>query len=136
MKFQVSPAALSHIIRRNPDIKSLKTRGCRHLLRQGTETKEGKLCNPSYMPEELYYELGRSCKLEEIELGWGFSFFSLGALKPAARTLRTLLVGLGGSLGPDGLKLLPTICPMLERLILYFQVMLVYIHDVNYFMDQ
>ncbi|KAI3447487.1 hypothetical protein Pfo_004152 [Paulownia fortunei] len=119
---KVSSAALSHVIRRNPDLKSLKTRGCRHLLRQESETKERKLCNPSHTPEELYSELGNSCKLEEIELGWGFSFFSLGALKPAIRTLRTLLVGLGGSLSPDGLKLLPTICPMLETLILYFQV--------------
>ncbi|EYU38623.1 hypothetical protein MIMGU_mgv1a0009752mg, partial [Erythranthe guttata] len=119
---EVSFAALSRIIRRNPDLKSLKTRGCIHLLRQESETKERKLFNPLYTPEEIYYELGKSCKLEEIELGWGFSFFSLEALKPAMRTLRTLLVGLGGSLGPDGLKLLPAICPLLETLILFFQV--------------
>ncbi|KAL9150131.1 hypothetical protein ABFS82_12G149400 [Erythranthe guttata] len=119
---EVSFAALSRIIRRNPDLKSLKTRGCIHLLRQESETKERKLFNPLYTPEEIYSELGKSCKLEEIELGWGFSFFSLEALKPAMRTLRTLLVGLGGSLGPDGLKLLPAICPLLETLILFFQV--------------
>ncbi|KAL8505061.1 hypothetical protein ACS0TY_016319 [Phlomoides rotata] len=119
---KVSYAALYHVICRNPNLISLKARGCRHLLLLESETKERKLCNPSCAPEELYLKLGKSCKLQEIELGWGFSFISLGALKPAIRTLRTLVVGLGGSLGPDGLKLLPSFCPMLESLILYFQV--------------
>ncbi|KAK6126338.1 hypothetical protein DH2020_039910 [Rehmannia glutinosa] len=109
---KVSSATLSHVIHTNPGLKSLKARGCRHLLVQES----------AHTPEELYSVLGNLCKLEEIELGWGFSFFSLGDLKPAIRTLRTLVVGLGGSLGPDGLKLLPTICPILETLILYFQV--------------
>ncbi|KAL6514374.1 hypothetical protein OROHE_019116 [Orobanche hederae] len=118
----VSSAALCRVIHRNPGLKSLKTRGCRHLLRQESGNKETKLCSLSQTPEELYSVLGNLCKLEEIELGWGFSFISLQALKPAVRTLRTLVVGLGGSLGPDGLILLPTICPMLETLILYFQV--------------
>ncbi|KAK6152320.1 hypothetical protein DH2020_014955 [Rehmannia glutinosa] len=119
---KVSSATLSHVIHRNPGLKSLKARGCRHLSLQESENNERNLCNPSLTPEKLYSALGNLRKLEEIELGWGFSFFSLEALKPAIRTLRTLVVGLGGSLGPDGLKLLPTICPMLETLILYFQV--------------
>ncbi|KAL0344768.1 UNVERIFIED_CONTAM: BTB/POZ domain-containing protein FBL11 [Sesamum radiatum] len=119
---EVSVPALAHVIRRNPDLKSLKIRGCRHLLQQESETKERKLCIPSFTPQDFYSELGKSCKLEEFEVGWGFSFFSLAALKPAITTLRSLVVGLGGSLGHDGLKLLPTICPMLEILILYFQV--------------
>ncbi|KAL0336990.1 UNVERIFIED_CONTAM: BTB/POZ domain-containing protein FBL11 [Sesamum calycinum] len=119
---EVSVPALVHVICRNPDLKSLKIRGCRHLLRQESETKERKLYIPSFTPQDLYSELGKSCKLEEFEVGWGFSFFSLATLKPAITTLRSLVVGLGGSLGHDGLKLLPTICPMLETLILYFQV--------------
>ncbi|KAG8374153.1 hypothetical protein BUALT_Bualt11G0101200 [Buddleja alternifolia] len=119
---KVSCAALSHVIRRNPNLKSLKTRGCRHLLQEEIESRERELRGPSYTSEELYSRLGESCKLEEIELGWGFSFFSLAALKPATRTLKTFVVGLGGSLGCDCLKLLPTICPLLETLILYFQV--------------
>ncbi|GFP88113.1 BTB/POZ domain-containing protein fbl11 [Phtheirospermum japonicum] len=115
---EVRSAVLCHVIYRNPGLKILKMRGCRNLLQQ-----ESELCNPSsHNPEEFYSVLGNLCKLEEIEVGWGFSFFSLGALKPALRTLRTFVVGLGGSLGPDGLNLLPTICPMLETLILYFQV--------------
>lgn len=108
---QVSSAALLHVISRNPGLKSLRTRGCSAILQQEIE---------------LYAELGKSCKLEELELGWGFSYFSLGALKPAIKTLRTLVVGLGGSLGPDGLELLPPYCPMLETLVLYFQVLYVY----------
>lgn len=76
----------------------------------------------THTPEEFFVELGKSCKLEELELGWGFSYFSLRALKPAINILRTLVVGLGGSLGPDGLELLPSFCPMLETLIIYFQV--------------
>ncbi|KAL0333453.1 UNVERIFIED_CONTAM: BTB/POZ domain-containing protein FBL11 [Sesamum angustifolium] len=123
---EVSVPALVHVICRNPDLKSLKIRGCRHLLRQESETKERKLCIPSFTPQDLYSELGKSCKLEEFEVGWGFSFFSLATLKPAITTLRSLVVGLGGSLGHDGLKLLPTICPMLDTLILYFQRMSIF----------
>ncbi|KAL3646853.1 hypothetical protein CASFOL_009397 [Castilleja foliolosa] len=115
---EVRSAVLCHVINRNPGLKVLKIRGCRNLVQQ-----ESELCNlSSHNPQELYSVLGSSCKLEEIEVGWGFSFFSLGALKPAIRTLRTFVVGLGGSVGPDGLNMLPTICPMLEKLILYFQV--------------
>lgn len=65
-----------------------------------------------------------SCKLEEISLGWGFSSLAVEALRPAVAALRALTVGLGGSLGEDALRLLPTICPLLERLTLYFQVVL------------
>ncbi|CAA0829674.1 ubiquitin-protein ligases, partial [Striga hermonthica] len=108
---KVSAAAISHVIHRNPGLKSLRVRGCRHLVQQEGEDNEQK----------LYSVLGNLCKLEEIELGWGFSFFSLAALKPATKTLRSLCVGLGGSLAPDGLKQLTTICPMLETLTLYFQ---------------
>ncbi|XP_051148897.1 BTB/POZ domain-containing protein FBL11 isoform X3 [Andrographis paniculata] len=119
---EVSGAALSHIICRNPHLKSLKARGCRHLLPQEVDAHETKTCMLSDTIEEWYSVLGRSCKLEEIELGWGITYFSLRALEPALRTLRTLVVGVGGSLGEDGLKLLPSCCQMLETLVLYFQV--------------
>ncbi|GER33719.1 ubiquitin-protein ligases [Striga asiatica] len=108
---KVSAAAICHVIHKNTGLKSLRARGCRHLVQQEGEDEEQK----------LYSVLGNLCKLEEIELGWGFSFFSLEALKPAIKTLRSLCVGLGGSLAPDGLKQLTTICPMLETLTLYFQ---------------
>ncbi|KAF3950835.1 hypothetical protein CMV_023460 [Castanea mollissima] len=64
-----------------------------------------------------------NCKLEEITLGWGFSsYLSLEALQPAIMSLRSITVGLGGSLGEDALKRLPAACPMLETVILHFQV--------------
>ncbi|KAK4478720.1 hypothetical protein RD792_014218 [Penstemon davidsonii] len=119
---KVSCAALYHVICRNPDLKCLKTRGCTNLLQLEMESEERKLCNASFTKEELYSQLGKSCKLEEIEFGWGFSLLSLEALKPAIRTLRTIQIGVGGSLGHNGLKLLPVLCPLLETLILYFQV--------------
>lgn len=105
---------MGHVVRGNPLLKCLIARGCRHLLQE-----ENDILGNSPV---LYYELGKSCNLEEISLGWGFSFFSLEALRPAIKMLRTFIVGLGGSLGKDGLKLVPTFCPWLETLILYFQV--------------
>ncbi|KAJ8533886.1 hypothetical protein K7X08_007210 [Anisodus acutangulus] len=118
---KVSCHAVSHVVRRNPDLKCLVARGCRHLLQEENDILESSPAL-SYNCPVLYYELGNSCNLEEISLGWGFSFFSLEALRPAIKMLRTFVVGLGGSLGEDGLKLVPTFCPWLETLILYFQV--------------
>ncbi|XP_075510046.1 BTB/POZ domain-containing protein FBL11 isoform X1 [Primulina tabacum] len=119
---KVSCNALSRVICRNLDLKFLKTRGCTQLVQEQIGTKETKLCLSSFSPKELFSDLGKSCQLEEIELGWGFSFLSFGALKPAIRTLRTLTIGLGASLGLEGLKLIPITCPLLEMVVLYFQV--------------
>lgn len=112
---------MGHVVRRSPHLKCLIARGCRHLLQEENNILEN-FPTLSYNCPVLYYELGKSCNLEEISLGWGFSFFSLEALRPAIKMLRTFIVGLGGSLGEDGLKLVPTFCPWLETLILYFQV--------------
>ncbi|KAK9290248.1 hypothetical protein L1049_008415 [Liquidambar formosana] len=119
---QVSGAALTHIIRGNPGLKCLKARGCRNLFQQELNVEGGEFSSLYSSCKELYFELGKTCKLEEIALGWGFTCFSLEALKPAIMSLRTISVGLGGSLGEDALALLPTTCPLLESLILYFQV--------------
>ncbi|XP_055807425.1 BTB/POZ domain-containing protein FBL11 isoform X2 [Solanum dulcamara] len=118
---KVSCHAVGHVVRRNPLLKGLIARGCRHLLQEENDILENSPVL-SYICPVLYYELGKSCNLEEISLGWGFSFFSMEALRPAIKMLRTFTVGLGGSLGEDGLKLVPAFCPLLETLILYFQV--------------
>ncbi|XP_009627140.1 BTB/POZ domain-containing protein FBL11 isoform X2 [Nicotiana tomentosiformis] len=118
---KVSCHAVGHVVRRSPHLKCLIARGCRHLLQEENNILENSP-TLSYNCPVLYYELGKSCNLEEISIGWGFSFFSLEALRPAIKMLRTFIVGLGGSLGEDGLKLVPTFCPWLETLILYFQV--------------
>ena len=75
------------------------------------------------MYKDLYLQLG-NCKLEEITLGWGFSYLSLEALQPAIMSLMSITMGLGGSLGEDALKRLPAPCPMLESVILHFQVLI------------
>ncbi|CAL5419740.1 unnamed protein product [Camellia sinensis] len=119
---KVSSAALAHIISRNPGLKCLKAKGCRNLFHQKSKTEGGVFSSFKYSCREWYIELGETCKLEEIALGWGFSCFSLEALKPAITTLRAITVGLGASLGQDSIELLPTTCPLLETVILYFQV--------------
>ena len=39
-------------------------------------------------------------------------------------SLRSITVGLGGSLGEDALKRLPAACPMLESVILHFRILI------------
>jgi hypothetical protein len=122
-KLQVSGSALAHLVQGNPSLKCLNARGCRNMLPQESSTSGGEYYS-SYMFKELYLELGKNCRLEEIALGWGFSCFSLEALQPAIMSLRSITVGLGASLGEDALKRLPATCPMLESVILHFQVLL------------
>lgn len=117
----ISGAALHHVVCTNPGLKCLNARGCKNLFQPENTKKEAKISS-SYSCEELFIELGRTCRLEEIALGWGLSYFSLQALKPAILSLRVMTVGLGGTLPEDSLRLLPTTCPLLESLVLYFQV--------------
>ncbi|XP_076899936.1 BTB/POZ domain-containing protein FBL11 isoform X2 [Bidens hawaiensis] len=102
---KVSTAALAHVIGHNPSLKCLKTRGCKNLLQLGSKN--------------IFMDLGKLCKLDEISVGWGFSYLSLEPLKPAISLLKVIEVGLGGFLGLDGL---PVTCPLLESVVLYFQV--------------
>ncbi|CAK9159571.1 unnamed protein product [Ilex paraguariensis] len=122
VKLQVSAAALAYIVHRNPGLKSLKAIGCRNLFQQESTTEVVESPTFSYPCKEFYFELGKSCQLEEISLGWGFSLSYMTAVKPAIAMLRAITLGLGGSLGEEGLTLLPTTCPLLESVILYFQV--------------
>ncbi|GAU16053.1 hypothetical protein TSUD_339240 [Trifolium subterraneum] len=118
---KISEAALSYVIHRHPNLKSLKARGCTNLLK-GDSSIEKRECSFSSLHDELHADLGKKCRLEEIEFGWGFSSFSLRALEPALMSLKTISVGLGGMLGEDALRELPAICPLLETIILHFQV--------------
>ncbi|RZC82264.1 hypothetical protein C5167_045049 [Papaver somniferum] len=105
----VCGVSLAQIVRRNPDLKILKARGCRNLCDQ-----EGG--------DQLHIELKRNCSLEEVVFGWGFPFNSMETLGAAIKSLKAITVGLGASLGDYGLKLLPKLCPLLESIILNFQV--------------
>ncbi|KAJ4980106.1 hypothetical protein NE237_010886 [Protea cynaroides] len=124
----VSGASLVHIIRRNPSLRLFKAKGCRNLCHCGSRQEEGELTS-EVLPyhgcssgEDLYFELGRRCMLEEVAFGWGFSPFSLKYLGLAIKSLRAITAGLGASFGHHSLTLLPETCPMLESVVLYFQV--------------
>ncbi|CAI9097792.1 OLC1v1034284C1 [Oldenlandia corymbosa var. corymbosa] len=118
---KVTSVALAHVVNQNPGLKCLKARGCKYLSIDN-KTEGRVFSSLLHTSRDLYSELGSSCKLSEFAIGWGFSWFALQTLKPAVGSLRTLVVGLGASLGPDGLKLLPFFCPSLETLVIYFQV--------------
>lgn len=122
VEFQVSSIALAHIVSTNPGLYCLEAKGCRNLFQQKSKMEDRDIPSFQYSCEEWCNELAKTCKLEEIALGWGFSCCSLEALKPAIATLKVVTVGLGASLGQDAVELLPTICPLLEEVILYFQV--------------
>ncbi|WCJ34349.1 BTB/POZ domain-containing protein FBL11 [Euphorbia peplus] len=113
----ISGDALAHIVSVNPALKCLNAKGCKNLSQHGNENTM-----IAYSHRELFSELGKKCKLEKIALGWGISWLSFEALKPAITSLREIQIGLGGSLGENALRLLPTSCPLLESVVLYFQV--------------
>ncbi|XP_019051481.1 PREDICTED: BTB/POZ domain-containing protein FBL11 isoform X3 [Nelumbo nucifera] len=119
----VSGASLTQLVRRNPGLKLFKVRSCRKLsLWEGRLEVVEALPYHGFSGEELSFELSRRCTLEGAEFGWGLSPFSLKNLGPAIRSLRTITVGLGGTLGEYGLELLLTVCPLLEAVVLHFQV--------------
>ncbi|KAL0775090.1 hypothetical protein Bca101_040242 [Brassica carinata] len=101
----ISSMVLTCVISKNSNLKSLKARGCKNLIQS----------------ETVFNSLTKGSGLEELEIGWGFTYFSLASLRPAVSSLRAISVGLGASLGEDGLKLLPSACPLLESIVLYFQ---------------
>ncbi|GMH26341.1 hypothetical protein Nepgr_028184 [Nepenthes gracilis] len=117
----VTEVALCHIVHKNPGLRCLRARGCKN-LHQNKNTNNDIGSHSSYPCQELFIELRKTFKLEELTVGWGFSFFSLDALGPAIISLKSLTVGLGGTLGPEGLMLLPSLCPLLESVTLFFQI--------------
>lgn len=125
VKLQISIAALAYVIQGNSSLKCLKARDCRNLfpVDNCTEIRESDF--PS-LHEKLHAELGKRKRLEEIEFGWGFSSFSFSSLEPALMSLKAINIGLGGTLGEDALKRLPAVCPLLETIILHFQVMIIF----------
>ncbi|KMT06840.1 hypothetical protein BVRB_7g159950 isoform A [Beta vulgaris subsp. vulgaris] len=116
----VSRDALSHMLIKNPDLRYLEAKGCKQLCTNNIKHEEDSLyMNPC---DKLFHVSGLECKLEELAIGWGFSFFSLHSIGPVMTSLKTINVGLGGSLGPEGLTLLCTLCPLLESITILFQV--------------
>lgn len=118
---QISSMALARVISKNHNLKSLKAKGCKNLLQSQIDDD----LSPLLSCQEVLNCLSKGNGLEELEIGWGFSYFSLESLRPAVSCLRAISVGLGASLGEDALKLLPLACPLLESIVLYFQVVLI-----------
>jgi hypothetical protein len=112
--------ALARVISRNPNLKTLKARGCKNLLQLEVDGRTDNF-SPLVSGQEVFKCLSKGSGLEELEIGWGFSYFSFESLRPAASFLRVISVGLGASLGEDVLKLLPSTCPLLESIVLHFQ---------------
>ncbi|CAH2059086.1 unnamed protein product [Thlaspi arvense] len=108
----ISSMALARVISKNPNLKSLKARGCTNLLQIQIDGRTDNLY-------PLFSSKGSG--FEELEIGWGFSYFSLESLRPSVSFLRAISVGLGASLGEDALKLLPLVCPLLESIVVCFQ---------------
>ena len=106
-----------HIVLKNPNLRYLEARGCKNVCSNQMEHEE----DSSFHPCDNFF-LGQECKLEKLSLGWGISFLSLYNLVPTLRSLKSINVGLGGSLGPEGLTLLCTSCPLLESVTILFQV--------------
>ncbi|KAK9153752.1 hypothetical protein Sjap_001232 [Stephania japonica] len=111
----VSSAAVTYVIKRNPGLRCFKSIDSRNLC--ATELSNGCL-----RAEQLYVEMGELCNLEDVAFGWGFSSLSLIGLGSAMRSLRAMTVGLGASLNECVLMELSNTCPLLELLVLKFQI--------------
>ncbi|KAK9127687.1 hypothetical protein Syun_016484 [Stephania yunnanensis] len=111
----VSCAAVTYVIKRNADLRCFKSIGCRNLCRTD-------LSNGCMRAEQMYVEMGEICNLEDVAFGWGFSSLSLIGLGSAMRSLRAMRVGLGASLNEFVLMELSNTCPLLEQLVLKFQI--------------
>ncbi|KAL2933654.1 BTB/POZ domain-containing protein FBL11 [Bienertia sinuspersici] len=116
----ISRDALSYLLTKNLGLRYLEARGCKELCTDQIEQETDLLSSDPC--DKLFSLLGQECKLEELIIGWGFSYFSLYSMGSALRSLRAINVGLGGSLGPEGLTLLCTLSPLLESVTILFQV--------------
>lgn len=110
--------ALTSVVRRNPGIRCLKATGCTKLNRHDTYDLASAV-TANY--KAYLFELSQHCVLEEVAFGWGFSILSVEELVPLSR-LRCITIGLGASPGHHVLCMLPKMCPLLESVILIFQV--------------
>ncbi|XP_074269047.1 BTB/POZ domain-containing protein FBL11-like isoform X2 [Silene latifolia] len=117
----ISRDALLYMVMKNPGLEYLETSGCRNLCLHGKKNSEDNLAS-WYPCEKIFSMLGKECRLEKLAIGWGFSDSSVHAIGPGLKSLKNLKVGLGGSLGPEGMNLLCTLCPLLESVSITFQV--------------
>ncbi|GJN16613.1 hypothetical protein PR202_gb03617 [Eleusine coracana subsp. coracana] len=115
MILMVSMVSLASVIRRNSNLKCLKTAGCPRLLFKHDEVEP--MSDRSFL-----HEIKNTCYLEDVEMGWGFCPVLVEDLIPSFSKVRKMTVGLGTTLADSVLDALPEICPFLESLVLRFQV--------------
>ncbi|KAF8642194.1 hypothetical protein HU200_067457 [Digitaria exilis] len=114
----VSMASLAPVMQRNCNLKCLKTAGCQSLLFESDEVERIS----GYRYGDFLQEIGSTCCLEDVEMGWGFCPIQIKDLIPSFSKVRKMTVGLGTTLAENVLHALPVICPSLESLTLRFQV--------------
>ncbi|PKA62385.1 BTB/POZ domain-containing protein FBL11 [Apostasia shenzhenica] len=115
----VSMEALHYVMKRNPNIRCLRATGCRNLHYYGRDVS---ICTRGVGIENFLDLLSKRCNLEELALGWGFISPPLEKLKPAFSKLKAISLGIGAVMDQDLLRLIPKTCPLLESVVLRFQV--------------
>ncbi|KAF0893759.1 hypothetical protein E2562_029655 [Oryza meyeriana var. granulata] len=114
----VSMVSLAPVIRRNSNLRCLKAAGCHNLL---FEHGEVDLMSGN-MYGDFLQEITSTCCLEDVEMGWAFCPIRVTTLIPSFSKVRKMTVGLGTTLAENILCALPEICPLLESLVLRFQL--------------
>ncbi|KAL6853979.1 hypothetical protein ACP4OV_020008 [Aristida adscensionis] len=114
----VSMVSLVPVIRRNSNLKCLKTAGCRSLPFEHNRLEP--ISGNRY--GDLLQEISSTCCLEDVEMGWGFRAIQNEDIIPSFSKVRKMTVGLGTTLPENILHSLPEICPFLDSLVLRFQV--------------
>ncbi|XP_021312712.1 BTB/POZ domain-containing protein FBL11 isoform X2 [Sorghum bicolor] len=114
----ISMVSLAPVIRRNCKLNCLKTAGCHSLLLECGNVEH--ISGNKY--GDFLQEVGITCCLEDVEMGWGFCPIRIEDLVPSFSKVRNMTIGLGTALAENVLCAVPMICPFLESLILRFQV--------------
>ncbi|CAM0885363.1 unnamed protein product [Alopecurus aequalis] len=114
----VSMVSLAPVLRRNSNLSCLKTAGCRNLLFEHGEVQS--VSGNKY--GGFLQEITSTCCLEDVEMGWAFRPIRIDDLIPSFNKIRRITVGLGTTLPENILHSLPKICPLLDSLVLRFQV--------------
>ncbi|KAL3689576.1 hypothetical protein R1sor_015885 [Riccia sorocarpa] len=120
---KVSANALGPVIRMNEGLRSLDIRGCPNVCTSEVEDNDGSTHSSAGLPHDgrLFEQLGSSNLLEELKVGWRFSYFALEAMEPNQKLLKNFEVGVGGSLCNMCLGKISMHWSSLQKLTLCFQ---------------
>lgn len=116
---QVTEQALGYLISRNSCLKVLNIRGCKEVKCSFSSSDERTKLLKVTLQNAIK---STGLDFEELAVGWSFCDFTWNAWKPVLHNLRSLSVGLGGSMSEITFCSLSEICPCLEHLALSFQI--------------